>query len=667
MKKKVRWLILAAVLFVIISIIGFIIGVFKDKSRLTVNEKNWIIDNANTVINVNVLNDANVFGKDGEGVFYSFIKDFESEYGIKINPIVYSGYEDKAGITFGMKQTIKDSDIVLYKDHYVLVSKDDNIINSIDELNEKEIAVSAKDTPHVKKYLSNVKFNEEEAVELKRTLESQEYAIVPLYYYLDQIVANDYHIVFHFGDITTYYVLNVSDDTISNIMKKYYMQWTSFDKYFNEYSLKLFMEELQLGESDVNAIHAKNYSYGFISNSPLEVIRGGNYGGINAIILSKFSKFAGADINFTKFKNISALENAIKNEKVDLYFNKYNFNDNYNKTSKIENIHYAILSNMDDLSTYNSIEALIDKEVYVEANTKLEQYLKTIKGLKIKTYDTEKELIKLNKKNATVVVDYETARVFLNKELSNYSLRYSGYSNLSYNFNVRKNDAFYKLLYKYVEILDPKEIANEGVKNYLDTVKVNAIVSIITRYLVYIILLAIIILLLVIKKTSKITIAKKIKKDDKLKYIDQLTSLKNRNYLNECITLWNNNTIYSQAVIVLDLNSLQEINDIYGYSEGDKQIKACANALIKTQLDNSEIVRTDGNEFIIYLVGYNQKQVINYIRKLTKELDNLPYNYGGEFGYSMINDDLKTVEDALNEAVDAMKKQKREKNNEEEL
>ena len=67
------------------------------------------------------------------------------------------------------------------------------------------------------------------------------------------------------------------------------------------------------------------------------------------------------------------------------------------------------------------------------------------------------------------------------------------------------------------------------------------------------------------------------------------------------------------------------------------------------------------------LVGYNQKQVINYIRKLTKELDNLPYNYGGEFGYSMINDDLKTVEDALNEAVDAMKKQKREKNNEEEL
>jgi diguanylate cyclase (GGDEF)-like protein len=667
MKKKVRWLIIAAILFVIISIVGFIISVFKDKSRLTVNEKNWIIENANTVINVNVLNDANVFGKDGEGIFYSFVKDFESEYGIKINPIVYTGYEAKAGITFGMKRTVSDSDIVLYKDHYVLVSKNDNIVNTIDELKDANIAISQQDAAHVKKYLPNINLSEQEIDNLRSVLENGEYAIVPLYYYLDQIISNDYHVVFHFGDITTYYVLNVSDDTISNIMKKYYMKWNSFDKYFNEYSLKLFMTELELGESDVNAIHAKNYSYGFVSDSPIEVIRGGNYGGINAVILSRFSKFADADINYNKFKNVKALESAIKNEKVDLYFNKYNFNDNYNKTAKTENIHYAVLSSINDSTPYNSINSLIDKEVYVEANTKLEQYLKAINGLKIKTYENEKELIKLNKKDVIIVLDYETARVFVNKELSNYSLRLSGYANLSYNFNVRKNDAFYKLLYKYVEVLDPKETANEGVRNYLETVKANAIFSVITKYLVYIILIVIIILLLVIKRRSKITIAKKIKKDDKLKYIDQLTSLKNRNYLNECITLWNNNTIYSQAVIVLDLNSLQEINDIYGYNEGDKQIKACANALIKTQLDNSEIVRTDGNEFIIYLVGYNQKQVINYIRKLTKELDNLPYNYGGEFGYSMINDDLKTVEDALNEAVDAMKKQKREKNNEEEL
>ncbi len=114
----------------------------------------------------------------------------------------------------------------------------------------------------------------------------------------------------------------------------------------------------------------------------------------------------------------------------------------------------------------------------------------------------------------------------------------------------------------------------------------------------------------------------------------------------------------------MDLNNLQEINDMKGYSEGDKQIKACANALIRTQLDNSEIMRTDGNEFVIYLVGYSQKQVSNYIHKLNKEMDKLPYKNGAEFGYSMITDDIKTIEDALNESVEAMKAAKKEKSNE---
>ena len=121
---------------------------------------------------------------------------------------------------------------------------------------------------------------------------------------------------------------------------------------------------------------------------------------------------------------------------------------------------------------------------------------------------------------------------------------------------------------------------------------------------------------------------------------------------------WSNNTIYPQAIIVVDLNKLQEINDKYGVKEGDKQIQGAANALIKTQLDNSELIRSDGNEFVVYTIGYNQKQIINYIHKLNKELKKLPYDYGAEFGYSFIENNLKTIEDALTEAIEDMKKKK---------
>jgi diguanylate cyclase (GGDEF)-like protein len=103
------------------------------------------------------------------------------------------------------------------------------------------------------------------------------------------------------------------------------------------------------------------------------------------------------------------------------------------------------------------------------------------------------------------------------------------------------------------------------------------------------------------------------------------------------------------------------INDTMGYEQGDIQIKAAANILVKTQLDNSDIIRTDGNEFVIYLLGYQTKQITSYIHKLNKEFKKLPYEYGASIGYSMIIDDIKSVEDAINEALEDVKKQKENK------
>ena len=39
------------------------------------------------------------------------------------------------------------------------------------------------------------------------------------------------------------------------------------------------------------------------------------------------------------------------------------------------------------------------------------------------------------------------------------------------------------------------------------------------------------------------------------------------------------------------------------------------------------------------------------MRKLNKEFKNIPYNFGATLGYSMITDDVKTIDDAINEAT----------------
>ena len=314
-----------------------------------------------------------------------------------------------------------------------------------------------------------------------------------------------------------------------------------------------------------------------------------------------------------------------------------------------------------------SINSLIGETVYVQENSKIYDYISNINGINVETFSTTKDLFRLNKRDVILVIDKNTFDYYSLDELDNYSARYSDYIGDEYNFKVRTDSALYNLLDKYVSFLDQDEIILEGLNNHSETVQSGGIVTKVAEYILYAVIIAIIIALIIIRKSKKISIARKIKKDDKMKFIDQLTSLKNRNYLNENIATWNNNTIYPQTIIVVDLNKIQEINDLNGYNEGDKQIKACANVLIKTQLDNSEIMRTDGNEFVIYLVGYNQKQITNYIHKLNKEIKKLPYDFGAEFGYSIIEDDIKTIEDAMNEAVEDMKKQKGAIKNEKEV
>ena len=148
------------------------------------------------------------------------------------------------------------------------------------------------------------------------------------------------------------------------------------------------------------------------------------------------------------------------------------------------------------------------------------------------------------------------------------------------------------------------------------------------------------------------------KRDDRKKYTDMMTSLKNRNYLNLNIDKWNANKVYPQAIMVIDLNNTKYINDNYGREKGDLLIIRASSILINTQLENTEIIRSDGNEFLIYMIGYNENQVDIYAKKLSKSLQELPYGFGAAIGYSMIVDNIKTIDDAINEATIAMENDK---------
>lgn len=670
MKKK--RLIIIFLLILLISLSIFIgIKILNDKQRLSVNEKQWLNANKNNVISVNVINDLNVFGKEGKGLFYDFLNSLSENYSIEINPVTFNSQNKATGTFLGYSLTKKNFQS-FFDDEFVVVNKSEKIIKSLDDIKNYKIGVTEEFKNYIEKYLSD-ESNEyvlyktkEELIKAYKENNELNFIIVPKIMYLDEILANNFNIIYHISDAKIYYGINNDQTELANILAKYFESWKvkNYENSLNENELLLIQNNLNISDADIDKIKSKNYTYGFIDNGPYEIISGSSFGGINAIYMKKFADLLDVKIDFVKYNNLEKLSKAIYNNKVNIYFDYYNTNSSYESISSNNNIPLAIIASTSDNTVINSLNSLEDKEIYVEENTKLYKYLKDNAKLNVKTYKNKKELKKIIKTKKIIAMDLNRYESYKDNILKRYVIRYTETLDLTYKYRVKTDNNFNKILNKYLEILDNNQVRYSGLNSYFITKQSGTFLGALAKYILLLFAIFVIIFYFLYKKSKKIKIAKKIKKEDKMRFIDQLTSLKNRNYLNENLDNWNNNTIYPQAVIVLDLNKLQEINDTLGYEKGDIQIKACANILIKTQLDNSDIIRTDGNEFLIYLVGHEVKQITSYIHKLNKEFKKLPYDNGVSIGYSMITDDVKSVEDATNEAVEQVKNQKEEKKDE---
>lgn len=259
-----------------------------------------------------------------------------------------------------------------------------------------------------------------------------------------------------------------------------------------------------------------------------------------------------------------------------------------------------------------------------------------------------------NVNDNVIVMDKATYLYYKDSKLSKYKIIYENSIKDAYKFIVNKEDeTFYYLLNYYVNSHDYKMVRY----NY----KTNVMIEDSNKDLVYAcILLGIIIAIILItviisnRKLNKMGLDR----NDRLKYIDPMTSLKNRSYLNHNIYKWDDNVIYPQAVVVMDINKMKQINDTYGREAGDEVIKKVASILINEQLENTDIIRSGGDEFIIYMIGYSKDKVVEYARKLNRKMKSISNAYGVEYGYSMILDEVKSVDDAINESITMMSKAK---------
>lgn len=652
--KKTIIIIISVVVVAIIGITAFIL--FNNKNKLSISEKKWVNDHQTSLVDIHILNDVNTFGINGKGVFFDYTSGLVEEFGIAVNPVTYAYGAYTSDVTFAVGNTIQPTDIVFYADHYIVVSKSDTIFTSLSDLSGKEIGILNTDLSYVSSYLDNsmITFTQlDNVTSLIAFLDNKDYIIVPMNLYLDDILNKNYYIAYHFSDIKQYYYLSVgSDKTFASILNKYYNIWSS--KFSDSYYTNLFnvySDSLNLTDVQIHELTDKVYNYAVVDNRPYENVNSGNYGGINNIYLSGFKKLTGVEFNTIKYNDYTKVNKAIAKNKINLYFNNYNLENNFVRMDTLYNIEYDVIAKNDRELTINSLKSLNGKNIYVLDGSRLYDYFTTLNIATVKKYKKISDIQGLINDGEIVIIDSTNYDLYANTKIKNALSRYHGNTRTVYAFMSNCGEVFNKLFMNYIRTIDKDTARVTGTNDYIKAYNKGNLLGGLISYSLYIVLGGAIISYLLYRYNKRTKLVKKIKKEDKMKYVDMLTSLKNRNYLNESIEKWDQNNIYPQTVMIIDLNNVKYINDTYGHNEGDKQIKACANILIKTQLDNTEIIRTDGNEFLVYLIGYEEKQIGSYIRKLSKEFENLPYDYGAAVGYSVINDDLKLLDDAINEAT----------------
>ena len=674
MKKKLIIIIpLLTALLVFIGVYAYF-NHEDAKTSLNVKDRNWISSHSSDKFDFEIVNNFPVYSMDGAGVLLDFINDFEIDTDIEFNKIAYDKEQTTSTNSLRVRvlnndTDLSDKDLLIFEDGYVLVGKKNEHFDSMSDVSEAKVGIFTQDSAEISYYLKNAtNLTYQTYTSIKEMVDALEadtvsYIMVPQNMYLTEILTNNYYINYYFTEMSKKVVLTLTDENqeLNNIVKKYFKKWkeNSYVNSYNSQYLKYYIACKKLNDKTKADMLSKSYVYGYVENLPYEKLLDGKVVGIASEYINRLQRLTDIDLEYKKYDNLESLKTGIQNGEVDFYFNYFNLiPSNYKETTSPFIEKYVVLKSNKDTTNVTTFEELKNKNINMLADDTIAVYFNANSKANINVVT---KINDLTKNKNLIVVDYERYNYYKNSKFSKYEVIYTGTITNDYTFGVLASDSDIYNLFNYI-------MTTNSYYNYRNSGLKALSLSLVDRSTfeeLYLIVLGIVLLPVLIltflwlffKNRKKKTI---VKKEDRRKYTDILTSLKNRNYLNLNMKVWEDSKVYPQTIVMIDLNNTKYVNDNYGHEAGDGLIVAAASTLVNTQLENSEIIRTDGNEFLVYLVGYTEKQIDTYCKKLKKEFKELPYGFGAALGFSMITDDIKTIDDAINEATLEMKTDKEE-------
>lgn len=675
-KKGILITIVVLVILAIVTILYFTFN-FKNKNSLNLDENKWINSNKFNVIDVAVLNDIPALSYEGTGVLYEFLDYVTDKTSLNFNVISYKvSNTNDYNYKMDLVTLPGDNDIVLLKDDFVLVTKNNKVFKSLDEISNLKLGVLSQDIEVVSDYFKEknvelIEYSDYDKLKAfrdeKESTSGVDGILILKSLFTKELVENDSNISFEFTDLNEYFVLTTSGaKELNSILHKSYNSWQedNFSKAYYESLMNFYFKEKNISDGEQKKLKSKSYVYGFINYGIYNNLKGNKISGLSGLVLKNFNEVTGLSITYTRYNSISKLMEDFNSNKVDFVLDIVaddNYKNEVYKTYGAFDKNVVVISGIQNSDVIENITSLENKEVLTVKDTYLENYL-IENDVKVKSYNNLADLSKDFGLNDIAIVDLDNYTYYKTSSFKDSKINCILNIDDKYSYIINStedNNTFKELFDFYIKFSSIKTLISD---NYSSIAYENVNITYILVIVIIILLIYVVVdfynhikvMISRVRKNKRVHLSK----EDKIKYIDQLTSLKNRAYLNSRIESWDDSEVYPQAIIIIDLNNISYINDNYGREEGDKVITEAANILMQHQLHNSEIIRTDGNEFLLYLVGYTEKQVISYLRKLNKEFKNLSHGFGAASGYSIITDAIKTFDDAVNEATIEMKNNK---------
>ena len=485
-KRNNKVIILTIVAIIFMALFGIFIATYsKDDYSFTMLEKKWINDNTSNIIDVSIYNDVPVYGKNGKGVAFDILDEFTKSYDIKFNKVSYSiknnvNFKDVAFKILDINSNISEKDILLYEDNYVLVSKNNDVIDRITDISDIKVAVFTEDMTVLANLLyeaNNVSYLPKKNIdEIKKGFEDEEvsYALIPYNLYIDFILENDMNVLYKFTDISKKYVLTSKNDNFRNIFRKYYLRFR--DEYnqlsYKENFLAEFFLDKDISEVERMGYNENPYTVGYITYMPFEDSENNEFVGTLSNYLGGFEDVFNVDLKLVSYDNIADLKKAFSAGELDLVFGNFNvsgLNIDTISTKSLFKEEYVVLSR--DIFAISSIKSLKDKKVITVKDSFIHSMLLS-NNINCVALDNTDELLRNVDNESVVVIDKATYDYYKVRKFSEHNELYRGVLPYQYSFLIRdvnKNAILAEMFTHYVDMVNYDTVKfdyNTKIDNY---------------------------------------------------------------------------------------------------------------------------------------------------------------------------------------------------------